>query len=221
MNAASARFERLPLRAALAAAIAFGTLLVVTRSFLYAQAPGIPYGIFPDVRPVVVLGLVGSLALAGAFFAGARSATLWTVVLLVLVFELDHATVHWFSSFPGSLVGGRLDPVRLFGGGLALGGALLLHADVVAGDAVADLERRGVPGDEARAASRVLGDLARRRVATLLAALAVAGTIVVAADAMFGDADLGAGEWGLAVGVACVAVVTLVALLKNQTKERN
>lgn len=216
---ASHVWERLGLRAAMAAVVGVGTLLVVTRSVLYAQAPPIPYWIFPDARPVLVLGLVGGLALAGAFFSGARSATVWTVVLLVLVFELDEATVHWFSSFPGTLSGARLDPVRLLGGGLALGGALLLHADVAAGDAVQDLERRGVPLDEARGAGRALADLGRRRVATLLAGLAAAGAIVFAGDALLGATDLGPGEVGLAAGVAALALVALVLLVRPRALE--
>lgn len=211
--------ERIGFRALVAAVIAVGTLLVVTRSVLYAQAPAIPYGIFPDARPVLVLGLVGSLALAGAFLAGARSATVWTVVLLVLVFELDEATIHWFSSFPGTLSGARLDPVRFLGGGLAVGGALLLHSDVTASEAATDLERRGVPKDEARAAAVALADLGRRRVATLLAGLAAGGAIVYAGDAMFGGSDLGPGEFGLAAGVAALAVVALVALLRPRPAE--
>lgn len=209
--------ERVGLRAGIAIVVAVGTLLVVTRSVLYAQAPAIPYGLFSDARPVLVLGLVGGLAFAGAFLAGARSATVWTVVLLVLVFELDEATVHWFSSFPGTLSGARLDPVRLLGGGLAIGGALLLHADVSASEAAGDLEKRGVPADEARAAGNALADLGRRRVATLLAGLAGAGAIVYAGDAMFGESKVGPGEAGLAVGVAALAVVALVVLLRPRS----
>lgn len=209
--------ERLGLRAAIAAVIAVGVLLVVTRSVLYAQAPPIPWWIFPDARPVVVLALVGSLGFAGAFFSGARSATVWTVVLLVLVFELDEATVHWFSSFPGALSGARLDPVRLMGGGLAVGGGLLLHADVAAGEAAADLQKRGVPADEARAAGRALAELGRRRVATLLAGLAVAGALVYVGDALFGGSDLGPGEMGLAAGVGALALVALAVLARPRT----
>lgn len=207
--------ENLALRASLAIAAAMGTLLLVSRSFLYASAPNIPYGVFPDVRPVLVLGLVGGLALLGAAFQGARSAALWTVVLLVLVFELDHATVHWFSSFPGTLAGARLDPVRLAGGVVALAAVLLLHADVHAAETRVDLARRGVPKEEAESAAMALVGLARRRVAVLAGGALVGAAVVVGADAAFGETTLGPGEAGLLGGAAVLVALALVLLVRR------
>lgn len=204
--------ERLATRFALAAVAAFGALLLVARSFLYQAAPGIPWGFVPDMRPVVVLGIVGGLGVAGAFVQGARTALLWTVVLLALVFELDHATVHWFSDFPGTLVGGRVDPVRTVGGALAVGAALLLHADVAAEDERVALGTRGVPAEEAAAARDALASLARRRVGVLGAAVVGGGAVVLAADVALGDATVGPGGIGLAIGVAVLAVVALTIL---------
>ncbi|HLE97928.1 MAG TPA: hypothetical protein VI997_11200 [Candidatus Thermoplasmatota archaeon] len=204
--------DRLATRFGLAAVAAFGALLLVSRSFLYQAAPGIPWGFVPDMRPLLVLGIVGGLGAAGAFVQGARTALLWTVVLLALVFELDHATVHWFSDFPGTLVGGRLDPIRTAGGIVAIGATLLLHADVAAEDERVSLAKRGVPDEESVAARASLAVIARRRVVTLGAIATGSGAVVLAADLVLGDATAGPGTVGLAIGVAVLATLAVVVV---------
>jgi hypothetical protein len=201
-------------RALYGALLAVGVAMTGFGSIFMRRTGPIPYGVLPDLRPVLFLGSGLGLALyASGGGAARRAVALWGVVGYVVAFHLEEATVHWIGPFPGSITG---TPVGLLGTGgsiLALLGVLLMHVEVESLRLAKDLEERGAARAEARATAARLREAGVRRCLAVAATAAGFGALALAVAPVFGNNAAG-GAWVLVPGAALLFVLA-VALARG------
>lgn len=192
--------ESLARRALLSVLLAAGLAMTASGSIFIRNTPAIPYGFIPDLRFALLLGM--GLAL-GAYAAGGavhrRRSALWPTILVIVGFHLEEATVHWIGPYPGSITGSRIGLLGTSGSLLALAALTLLHIETEAHRLARDLESRGTPAMQAHEAARALRGAGTRRVLALAAGVAGLGSVVAAAEGIFGN-DAQGGDLVLVLG---------------------
>lgn len=197
-------------RALYAAVIAAGVTMTGFGSIFMQRTGAIPYGLLPDVRPVLFLGsgfLFGLYASGGG--AHRRAMALWGVIGYVIAFHLEEATVHWIGPFPGSITGTRVGILGTSGSLLALLGVLLQHVEVESLRLTEDVEKRGATREDARAMGSALRAAGTRRLLALAAGVAGLGALVMALSPVFGESTRG-GPGVLLIGGGLLLVVALM-----------
>lgn len=212
--------ESLARRLLLVALLAAGITMTAFGSMFLQMTGPLPFKIFPDVRPVLLLGAGLS---AGLWAAGGgarrRKAALWTVFGFVVAFHLEEATVHWIGPFPGSITGTRVGLLGTAGSLLALAAVVLLHVEVESVRLKEDLVRRGAGAADAERATSRLARAGLRRVLGVAAGVCGIALLVIAGERLFGD-DAAGGEHILLVGGALLLVLGGVLLRLMARKPR-
>lgn len=204
--------ESLARRLVLVALLAAGITMTAYGSIFLKMSGPIPFKIFPDVRPVL---LVGTGLATGLWAAGGgarrRKAALWTTFAFVVAFHLEEATVHWIGPFPGSITGARVGILGTAGSLLALAAVVLLHVEVESVRLRRDLQQRGAGEQDAADATTRLARAGLRRVLGVAAGVCGIALLVVAGERLFGD-DAAGGEHVLLVGGALLMLLAGVLL---------
>ena len=194
-------------RIGLAVALAIGVTMTAAGSMFWGLMGPIPIKGIPDIRPLVTLGsglFLGLYAAGGG--AARRKLALWGVVLYVIGFHLEEATVHWIAPYPGSITGSRVGFLGTAGSLVALAAVLLMHVEVEHGRLAKDLKQRGAESAGAEGAADTLRRLGVSRILGVAAGIAGLALLVRVSELMFGDQAAG-GVYILFVGAALLLVL--------------
>lgn len=181
--------------------IGVGLTMTAFGSLVFTSFTGpIPYKIVPDIRPLLTIGS-GLFLGAQTAWGGAkrRRLGLYGVILFVVGFHLEEATVHWIGPFPGSITGTRVGLLGTSGSLVALLGVLLMHVEVESERLRQDAIKRGASEQGASDLSNGLRRQGQGRLVSLTLGVAGLGLFVALAQNLFGNEATG-GAWVLLLG---------------------
>lgn len=181
--------------------IGVGITMTAFGSLLFTQMIGpIPLKWWPDIRPVLTMGYGLLLGLQGGWgSAKRRRVMLYGVLLIVVLFHLEEATVHWIGPFPGSITGTRVGLLGTAGSLIAILGVLLMHVEVESERLRQDAVERGSQRQGAAALVEGLRRQGNARMTSMTLGIAGIGLLVFVGEKLFGNEATG-GSWVLLVG---------------------